>query len=98
MGGVEGAQFQLFALSCCRAYNILRRNAPTFFNLFAMMAASGLAELADRDSLNHLRSTLCLEMTDDEAAHHFIALIFQSLKCKTTLVNFFTHTLANWNR
>ena len=98
MGGVESQNFQLFVQTCCRAFTILRQNAVTFFNLFAMMASSGLAELADPVSMQYLRSKFCLEMTDEEAQRHFITLIFESLKCKTTLVNFFTHTLANWKK
>lgn len=98
MGGVESDNFQQFALTCCRAYNVLRHNAELFINLFGMMASAGLAELADPDSLQHLRTTFRLDLSDAQATEHFLALISESLKCKTTLVNFFTHTLANWNK
>lgn len=98
MGGVDSPNFKQFVQTCCRAYNVLRHNAETFVNLFGMMAASGLAELADPESLQHLRSTFRLDLTDAQAAEHFVALISESLRCKTTLVNFFTHTLANWNK
>lgn len=37
MGGEKSENFQRFIDLCCKAYNILRKNANIFLNLFAMV-------------------------------------------------------------
>jgi phosphatidylinositol-4,5-bisphosphate 3-kinase len=37
MGGIETEEFKLFKDLCCKAYNILRKNAQVFISLFAMV-------------------------------------------------------------
>lgn len=37
MGGRESQQFQRFIRLCCRAFNIVRKHANVFTNLFAMV-------------------------------------------------------------
>lgn len=37
MGGTEHALFKWFIALCCKAYNILRKRANVFINLFAMV-------------------------------------------------------------
>jgi len=37
MGGEKGDNFALFIELCCRAFNILRKSANRFINLFAMV-------------------------------------------------------------
>jgi phosphatidylinositol kinase/protein kinase (PI-3 family) len=36
MGGTNTETFQFFEELCCKAYNIVRKNAQIFINLFAM--------------------------------------------------------------
>jgi len=97
MGGAGSPNFALFVRTCCRAYNILRRNAHTFYNVFKLMLSTGMAQLSGEDDLKYLRSAFRLDLSEDEAARFFVGLIEQSLNCKTTLVNFMTHTLVHWN-
>ena len=37
MGGTDTEEFKLFKDLCCKAYNILRKNAQVFISLFAMV-------------------------------------------------------------
>jgi hypothetical protein len=37
MGGTEKPMFRWFTALCCKAYNVLRKNANLFINLFAMV-------------------------------------------------------------
>lgn len=37
MGGTNSEQFNFFVDLCCKAYNIIRKNAHIFINLFAMV-------------------------------------------------------------
>ncbi len=37
MGGPENPFFRWFTALCCKAYNVLRKNANLFINLFAMV-------------------------------------------------------------
>jgi len=40
-GGKEGKAFKQFERLCVRAYNILRKHAHMFINLFAMVSPGG---------------------------------------------------------
>eukprot|EP01133_Synstelium_polycarpum_P010564 gene10564-12289_t len=95
MGGKESAKFVQFVNYCCTAYNILRRNAKLFMNLFAMMVSTGIPELQSMDDLNYLRESFSLELNDDKAREKFIALIHESLTTKTTQLNNAIHILAH---
>lgn len=37
MGGEKGRDFEKFTKTCCRAFNILRKNANVFLNLFILV-------------------------------------------------------------
>ncbi|GAM25539.1 hypothetical protein SAMD00019534_087140 [Acytostelium subglobosum LB1] len=95
MGGKESPKFAQFVNYCCTAYNILRRHAKLFMNLFAMMVSTGIPELQSMEDLNYLRESFSLELTDDKAREKFTSLIHESLTTKTTQLNNAIHILAH---
>lgn len=56
--------FQYFVDLTCRAYNIVRRNAMLFINLFTMMISVGLPELTSRENVKYIRDMLVLDKDD----------------------------------
>eukprot|EP01114_Cavostelium_apophysatum_P013074 TRINITY_DN3086_c0_g2_i3.p1 TRINITY_DN3086_c0_g2~~TRINITY_DN3086_c0_g2_i3.p1 ORF type:complete len:907 (-),score=190.32 TRINITY_DN3086_c0_g2_i3:425-3145(-) len=80
---------------CCKAYNIVRKNAHVFVNLFSLMLAIGIPGLESMKDLNYLRNSLCLHMTEVEATNHFTDLVWKSLNTKATALNNFVHNMAH---
>lgn len=95
LGGVGSDLFNEFVALCCRAYNILRKNAGNFINLMAMMLSTGIPELTKPSDIDYLRNTLCLDLEDEEASASFVKQISSSLGCKTTIINNMIHILAH---
>jgi len=95
MGGKDSKNFLFFIDICCRSYNILRKHASTFINLFAMMLSTGIPELTSAADIGYLRDAFSLDSTDDKAREKFTALIYESLTTKTTQVNNAIHILAH---
>ena len=72
-----------FVRMCCKAFNIIRKNAHVFINLFALMLDTGIPELQSIKDIQYFRESLCLHMSDEEASEFFVKLIvtfFSSLK------------------
>jgi len=95
MGGKESPKFTQFVNYCCDAYNILRKNAKLFMNLFAMMVSTGIPELQSMEDLNYLKESFSLELSEDKAREKFTNLIHESLSTKTTQLNNAIHILAH---
>lgn len=95
MGGEGSPNFKKFIDYCCASYNILRRHANKFINLFAMMLSTGIPELTCVEDINYLRNAFALESNDEEASVHFTKLIYESLSTKTTQFNNAIHILAH---
>jgi len=95
MGGTECPKFKLFVDLCCKAYNIVRKNASIFINLFAMMLSTGIPELQEEEDLNYLREAFALSKSNEEASKKFTKLIYESLHTKSIQLNFAIHLLAN---
>ncbi|KAF2078509.1 hypothetical protein CYY_000134 [Polysphondylium violaceum] len=95
MGGKDSAKFSQFVNYCCDAYNILRKNAKLFMNLFAMMVSTGIPELQSMQDLNYLKESFSLELSEEKAREKFIGLIHESLSTKTTQFNNAIHILAH---
>ncbi|EGG20817.1 hypothetical protein DFA_00682 [Cavenderia fasciculata] len=92
---IIGEHYKHFEELCGRAYNIIRKKAHIFLNLFLMMVSTGMPELNHQDDILYLRDSLALELTSDQAYEKFSQMIEQSLGSKTTGVNFAVHLLAN---
>ncbi|KAL6059622.1 Phosphatidylinositol 4,5-bisphosphate 3-kinase catalytic subunit gamma isoform [Balamuthia mandrillaris] len=87
MGGRDSPGFQHFVETCCKAYNILRKHANVFINLFKMMLSTGIPELTSAKDIRYLRDAFAMDLSDEEAAHHFSKLITEALDCWTTRFN-----------
>jgi len=87
--------YQLFEETCCKAYNIIRRNSELFINLFSMMLSIGLQELQSVDNIMFLRDQLTLDLSEESATLRFKALIEESLTTKTQQFMDMVHILAN---
>lgn len=96
IGGRDSPNFQYFMEVCCKAYNILRKNANIFINLFAMMLSTGIPELKSSKDLIPLRDAFGLELTEEEATERMKRLIIESLNTKTTQLNFAIHIIAHY--
>eukprot|EP01118_Nematostelium_gracile_P007972 TRINITY_DN2616_c0_g1_i1.p1 TRINITY_DN2616_c0_g1~~TRINITY_DN2616_c0_g1_i1.p1 ORF type:complete len:394 (+),score=94.32 TRINITY_DN2616_c0_g1_i1:2-1183(+) len=94
MGGTDSDQFRFFEECCCTAYNIIRRNANIFINLFGMMLSTGIPELREESDINYLREAFALDLTDEDASRKFKAMITESLNTKSIQFNFAIHLLA----
>lgn len=94
--GKEAGQFKQFVEYCTTAYLILRKNATIFLNLFAMMISTGIPELQCKEDMSYLHDALCLDMSDEEAAHEFRNLIFESLRLGwSTQLNWWIHNVVH---
>ncbi|KAJ6229788.1 pi-3 kinase [Anaeramoeba flamelloides] len=91
MGGKGAKDYKRFVDISCRAYNIIRKKADVFINLFALMLSTGIPELQKMSDIYYLRDAFMLDLDDEKAAEEFAKLIDQSLGTKTTRVNDFFH-------
>eukprot|EP01094_Clydonella_sp_ATCC50884_P017221 TRINITY_DN2958_c0_g2_i1.p1 TRINITY_DN2958_c0_g2~~TRINITY_DN2958_c0_g2_i1.p1 ORF type:complete len:1042 (-),score=355.45 TRINITY_DN2958_c0_g2_i1:555-3641(-) len=95
MGGKKGENFKRFAELCCDAYNILRKHANVFINLFAMMLSTGIPELQSEADIEYLRDALMLDLSADDARDYFLKLINESLATIATQINFSIHNIVH---
>jgi len=95
MGSQSSDNFSTFVQLCCDGYNIIRRHANVFINLFAMMLSTGIPELQSEDDIQYLRKALQMDLNEEEAAKHFTKLIKESIESMSTQIMFVTHILAH---
>lgn len=95
MGDERGADYQRFLELSTRAYDIVRKNANIFLNLFHMMLSTGIPQLRSVSDIYYLRQAFSLEQTREDAQQHWVNLVQESLNTKTTQINFFLHNLAH---
>mmetsp|Transcript_5538 Transcript_5538/g.8474 ORF Transcript_5538/g.8474 Transcript_5538/m.8474 type:complete len:427 (-) Transcript_5538:26-1306(-) len=91
LGGKKSAVFKDFLQVCGTAYNIVRKHADTFINLFQLMLCGGIPELRELSDINHLREALQLGLADEAAAKHFGKLVDASLRTKFTTIDHMIH-------
>ena len=91
LGGKGAPMYNLFVETACKAYNVVRKNAMLFINLFTMMISVGLPELKSRENVKYLREMMVLDKNDVEASQHLCALIDESEKSLNTRINEFSH-------
>eukprot|EP00004_Rigifila_ramosa_P017917 TRINITY_DN4410_c0_g1_i2.p1 TRINITY_DN4410_c0_g1~~TRINITY_DN4410_c0_g1_i2.p1 ORF type:complete len:1276 (-),score=331.80 TRINITY_DN4410_c0_g1_i2:61-3729(-) len=95
MGGKDSAKFKWFTDLSCQSYNILRRHAHLFINLFMMMLSTGIPELQSEQDIDFLRQALSLELTEADASKKFTKLIADCLNTKSTQINNAIHIIAH---
>eukprot|EP01118_Nematostelium_gracile_P005680 TRINITY_DN1805_c0_g1_i3.p1 TRINITY_DN1805_c0_g1~~TRINITY_DN1805_c0_g1_i3.p1 ORF type:complete len:787 (-),score=181.35 TRINITY_DN1805_c0_g1_i3:43-2256(-) len=95
MGGKDSDSFKLFLGLGCRAYNVLRKHANLFINLFAMMLSTGIPELTKIDDLNYLKEAFSLDQNDEFAEKKWTDLVFQSLATKSRQMDDWVHIMKH---
>ncbi|XP_030844663.1 phosphatidylinositol 4-phosphate 3-kinase C2 domain-containing subunit beta [Strongylocentrotus purpuratus] len=93
-GGKTSSRFQEFIDLCCEGFNLVRRHANLFFNLFGLMLNTGIAQLSKAEDLKYVQNALKPQASDVEATAMFTRMIEASLGAKSTQINFFFHNLA----
>ncbi|XP_066278621.1 phosphatidylinositol 4-phosphate 3-kinase C2 domain-containing subunit beta-like [Branchiostoma lanceolatum] len=93
-GDRPSTRFQDFVDLCCEAFNIIRKNANLFINLFGLMLSSGIPALSRTEDIQYVHNALKPSASDAEATAHFTRLIEVSLGSRATQINFFMHNLA----
>ncbi|XP_071493247.1 phosphatidylinositol 4-phosphate 3-kinase C2 domain-containing subunit beta-like [Diadema antillarum] len=93
-GEKSSSRFQEFIDLCCEAFNLVRRHANLFFNLFGLMLNTGISQLSRAEDLKYVQNALKPQASDVEATAMFTRMIEASLGAKSTQINFFFHNLA----
>ncbi|KAI1309469.1 Phosphatidylinositol 4-phosphate 3-kinase C2 domain-containing subunit alpha [Halotydeus destructor] len=92
-GSNTSKKFQEFVDLCCGAYNIVRRHTNLFLSLFTLMTSASIPGLTE-EAVKYVHQTLCPELSESEAMTQFTRKIEESLRSKSTQLNFFVHNLA----
>ena len=95
MGGKDGELFKQFESVACRAFSVLRKHSHLLVNTLSLLLKAGMPELRSTSDIEYLHSTLLLHKSEQQAANHFQSLINDTLKDKTTALNFLAHTLKH---
>jgi len=95
MGGEKDPRFKRFVDLACKGYNLLRRHATIFMNLFTMMLSTGIPELKDESDIEYIRDAFSPGLNDFDAATFFTKLIYDSLNTRSTQLNFFAHLIVH---
>jgi phosphatidylinositol-4,5-bisphosphate 3-kinase len=97
MGYVIGIKnpddFDDFLKRCTTAYNIIRKNANIFVNVFLMMISAGMPELRKKENLNYLTKQLSLDLSEQEASEKFKKELIASLNDTWRSVDNLIHNL-----
>ena len=95
MGGRDGELFKQFESVACRAFSVLRKHSHLLVNTLSLLLKAGMPELQTTKDIEYLHSTLLLHKSESQAANHFQSLINDTLKDKSTALNFLAHTLKH---
>ncbi|EDV96661.1 phosphatidylinositol 4-phosphate 3-kinase C2 domain-containing subunit beta [Drosophila grimshawi] len=92
-GDKPSTDFHYFVDLCCRAFNIVRKNADLLLHTLAHMATAGMPGV-NSNAVTYVRRALLPAQSNPEAAATFAKMIQLSLKSWFTQFNFFLHNLA----
>lgn len=92
---IQGAAYKDFERMCCQAYNMLRKRADLFINLFVLMVPAAMPELLEKSDIGYLRDMLSLELTPEQANTKFTAEIKNSLNTVSRRIDNWFHTLKH---
>lgn len=95
LGGSQGTRYAQYVETCQRAYNIVRKHAHMFINLFMMMLSTGIPELQCEEDILYLCGSLLVGTEEKAAAENFAKLIEEARKTKSVLVNDIVHIWAH---
>ncbi|CEF60381.1 LD28067p [Strongyloides ratti] len=91
--GDNSSSYQHFINECCRAYILIRQNYGIFLTSLRIMKMAGISGLNDK-SIEFVKSTLQLHLSEEEAIAHFTKLIETSLESCFPRLNFVAHSVA----
>lgn len=97
MGGIESEGFVKFGKTCCQAFNWLRKSASVILNLISLMGDSGIPVIEQMGIdavLEVVESRFRLNLSDEEAANYFLAIMQGTLQAIAPDVIDFFHALA----
>lgn len=92
---IKGATYSDFERMCANAFNMLRRRADLFINLFILMVPAAMPELLERTDISYLREMLHLELTTRQADSLFIAEIKNSLNTVSRNIDNMFHLMKH---
>ena len=92
-GSDTSKRFQHFVDLCCDAFNLIRTNSNLFLSLFSLMTSASIPGVTI-DSVKYVHDALLPQLTEAEATSKFARKIQESLKAKSTQINFLFHTLG----
>ena len=92
---IKGATYSDFERMCANAFNMLRRRADLFINLFILMVPAAMPELLERSDISYLREMLHLELTTAQADSLFIAEIKNSLSTVSRSIDNMFHLMKH---
>ncbi|KAI5702472.1 hypothetical protein M8J75_000487 [Diaphorina citri] len=92
-GDKSSLKFQHFIDLCCQAFNIVRKHANLFLNLFGLMASSGIPGVT-MGAVHYVQSCLLPGLSNAESAATFTRLIHASMRSRFVQFNFFIHNLS----
>jgi phosphatidylinositol 3-kinase len=81
MGGATSEHYKQFKSYCFIAFSILRKSANLILNLFALMVDAGIPDIqVEPDkAVMKVQEKFRLDLTEEEAIHHFQGLINDSV-------------------
>lgn len=92
---IQGSTYGDFERMCCDAYNMLRRRADLFINLFTLMVPAAMPELLEKTDISYLREMLSLQLTVEQADAKFIVEIKHSLSTVSRRIDNWFHNLKH---
>lgn len=92
---IKGATYTDFERMCANAFNMLRRRADLFINLFILMVPAAMPELLERSDISYLREMMHLELTTAQADSLFIAEIKNSLSTVSRSIDNMFHLMKH---
>ncbi|XP_065829821.1 phosphatidylinositol 4,5-bisphosphate 3-kinase catalytic subunit gamma isoform-like isoform X2 [Oscarella lobularis] len=96
MGKKNGEMFRTFQDTCAKAFNVIRRHAHLFINLFSMMKHTGIPELRSVEDIDYLRNILVLNKSEPDAAKYFRDKIDECLRLNwSTQLNWLAHNVVH---
>ena len=100
MGGANSSSYRQFQSYCCEAYNILRKSANLFLNLFQLMVDARIPDISSdpEKAMLKLQEKFRLDLNDEEAMQWMQKLINDSASALMPQVMETAHRWATYWR
>lgn len=92
MGGANGTDFKAYCELAAKAFNIIRKYAHLFENLFKLMLSTGIPELRELEDILWIKKCMMVDEQSDEVARtKFQDLIHEAVVNKRQVTGDFIH-------